>query len=159
MTATMKKTLGSTEVVALALLDDNPKKIQKMFKEFGELKPFEDEKKTALLKQICLYLDAHTKAEEKLTYPVVHYDGKHELTEEIDAEQERTVRLIARIEAMRRDDDHYDARVKAIGEYIGHMKKQKAERMPEIKNRNWMPKFLGTEFKRSKGKMSDASPA
>jgi hemerythrin superfamily protein len=122
MTATMKNALESTEVVALALLDDDPKKIQKMFKEFGELKPFEDEKKTALLKQICLYLDAHTKAEEKLTYPVVHYDGKHELTEEIDAEQERTIRLIARIEAMRRDDDHYDARVKAIGEYIGHMK-------------------------------------
>ena len=60
---------------------------------------------------------------------------------------------------MTRDDDHYNARVRAIGEYIGHMKKQKAECMPEIKNRSWMPKFLGTEFKRAKGEMSDASPA
>ncbi len=159
MAASMKNTQGSTEVVALALLDDDPKKIQRMFKDFGELKHYEQEKKAALLKQISSYLESHTKAEEKLTYPVVHYDGKHELPEEIDAEQERTIRLIARIEAMTRDDDHYDARVKAIGEYIGHMKKQKAERMPEIKNRSWMPKFLGTELKRSKGEMSDASAA
>ena len=158
MAATMNNTHGSTEVVAVALLD-NPKKIQKMFKQFGELKHYEDEKKTELLKQIYQYLDGHTKAEEKLTYPAVNYDGKHELAEELDAEQERTIRLIARIEAMTRDDDHYDARVKAISEYIGHMKKQKAERMPEIKNRSWMPKFLGTEFKRPKGEMSDASPA
>jgi hemerythrin superfamily protein len=159
MTATMKKAAGATEIVAIALLEDDHKKIKKMFKDFGELKHHEDEKKAALLKQICLYLEAHTKAEEKLFYPAVRYENDKELIDETDAEQERTIRLIARLEATARDDDHYDARVKAISEYIGHMKKQTVGRMPEIKSRTWMPKFLGAEFSKGKTEMSDASPS
>ena len=159
MAATMKKAPGSTEIVAIALLEDDHKKIKKMFKDFGDLKHHEDEKKTELLKQICLYLDAHTKAEEKLFYPAARYEDERESVEDIDLEQERTIRMIARLEAMACDDDHYDARVKAIGEYIGHMKKQKVGRVPEMKRRIGMPKILGTEFSRPTGKMSDTSPS
>jgi hemerythrin superfamily protein len=135
MAATMKKAPGSTEIVAIVLLEDDHKKIKKMFKDFGDLKHHEDEKKTELLKQICLYLDAHTKAEEKLFYPAVRYENDDELIDAADVEQERTIRMIARLEAMACDDDHYDARVKAIGEYIGHLKKQNVGRVPEMKRR------------------------
>lgn len=157
MTATMKKEGGQTEVVALALLEEDHKKIEKMFKDFGALKHHEDEKKTALLKLICSYLDAHTKAEEKLIYPAVRSGDDKQLIDEADAEQDHTIRLIARIEATTPDDDHYDARVKAISEYIGHVKKHTVERMPEIKSRTGMSKFLGTEFSQGKARMSDTS--
>ena len=157
MNVTMKKAGWPTEVVALALLEEDHKKIKKLFKDFGALKHHEDEKKTALLKLICSYLDAHSKAEEKLFYPAVRYENDKELSGEADAEQDRTIRLIARIEATARDDDHYDARVKAISEYIGHVKKQTVGRMPEIKGRTGMSKFLGTAFSQGKAEMSHTS--
>ena len=158
MAATTTKAPCSIELVAIALLEDDHKKIKKMFQDFGTLKRHEDEKKGALLKQICLYLDTHSQAAEKLFYPAAGYADDDELTEDPDVEQERTIRLIARLEAMARDDDHYDARVKTIGEYIGHMKKQKVGGVPEMKRRTGMPKILGTES-RPKGEMSEASPS
>ena len=130
-----------------------------MFKDFGDLKRHEGEKKTELLNQVCSYIAAHTKAKERLFYPAMRYEDEPESVADIDLEQERTIRIIARLEAMACDDDHYDARVKAISEYIGHMKKQKVERMPEMKRRIAVSNIPGANFNRSKGEISDTPPS
>ena len=66
-------------------------------------------------------LKAHTTIEEEIFYPAARAAGVEEdLLDEADIEHASAKDLIAQIEAASADDDHYDAKVKVLGEYITH---------------------------------------
>ena len=66
-------------------------------------------------------LKAHTTIEEEIFYPAARRAGiDADLLDEADIEHASAKELIAQIEAGDPDDDHYDAKVKVLGEYITH---------------------------------------
>jgi hypothetical protein len=66
-------------------------------------------------------LKAHTTIEEEIFYPAARRAGiDADLLDEADIEHASAKELIAQIEGGDADADHYDAKVKVLGEYITH---------------------------------------
>ena len=64
---------------------------------------------------------AHTTIEEEVFYPAARRAGiDADLLDEADIEHASAKELIAQIEGGNPDGDHYDAKVKVLGEYITH---------------------------------------
>ena len=123
---------NKTEVDAITLLTDDHKKVKKLFKDFEKLK--EDEgsakDKAALVKEICTELTVHAKLEEEIFYPAVRDAiDDEDLMDEADVEHAGAKDLIAQLQSMKPSDDHYDAKVTVLGEYIEHHVKEEQEEM------------------------------
>ena len=104
---------------ALALLKEDHRKVEKLFKDFESAKG--DGRKEKLARQICLELSVHTALEEKIFYPAC--DGKvdEDLLNESYVEHDAAKLLIAEIDAANGESDEYfDAKVKVLQEEIEH---------------------------------------
>ena len=123
---------SKTEVDAIALLTDDHKKVKKLFKDFEKLKEEEGrgKDKAALVKEICTELSVHAKVEEEIFYPAVReLIDDEDLMDEADVEHAGAKDLIAQLQSMSPGDDHYDAKVTVLGEYIDHHVKEEQDDM------------------------------
>jgi len=111
------------EADAVDLLTDDHLAVDALFKQYEKLAKKEapaDQRRT-LAQSICDMLKAHTTIEEEIFYPAARRAGVDaDLLDEADIEHASAKELIAQIEGGDADDDHYDARVKVLGEYITH---------------------------------------
>ena len=111
------------EADAVDLLTDDHLEVDALFKQYEKLAKKEapaDQRRT-LAQTICDMLKAHTTIEEEIFYPAARRAGVDaDLLDEADIEHASAKELIAQIEGGDADDDHYDARVKVLGEYITH---------------------------------------
>ena len=117
---------------AVQLLTDDHKKVKKLFKDFERIKDQDGaaREKSALVRQICMELTIHTKVEEEIFYPVVRESiDEEDLMDEADVEHAGAKALIQQLEDMKPEDDHYDAKVTVLGEYIDHHVKEEHEEM------------------------------
>jgi len=117
---------------AVQLLTEDHKKVKKLFKDFERIKDQEGaaKEKSALVQQICMELTIHTKVEEEIFYPVVRESiDEEDLMDEADVEHAGAKALIQQLEDMKPEDDHYDAKVTVLGEYIDHHVKEEHEEM------------------------------
>ena len=117
---------------AVKLLTEDHKKVKKLFKDFERIKDRDDaaKEKSALVQQICMELTIHTKVEEEIFYPVVRESiDEEDLMDEADVEHAGAKALIQQLEDMKPEDDHYDAKVTVLGEYIDHHVKEEHEEM------------------------------
>jgi hemerythrin superfamily protein len=80
-------------------------------------------------------LSVHAKVEEEIFYPAVRKAiDEDDLMDEADIEHAGAKSLIAQVEAMKPGDDHYDAKVTVLGEYIDHhVKEEQNEMFPKVK--------------------------
>ena len=111
------------EADAVDLLTDDHLRVSALFKQYEKLakKEAPGEERQSLAQAICAMLKAHTTIEEEIFYPAARAAGVDEdLLDEADIEHASAKDLIAQIEAASADDDHYDAKVKVLGEYITH---------------------------------------
>jgi hypothetical protein len=111
------------EADAVDLLTDDHLRVSALFKQFDKLakKEAPGEQRQALAQAICAMLKAHTTIEEEIFYPAARAAGVDaDLLDEADIEHASAKDLIAQIEAASADGDHYDAKVKVLGEYITH---------------------------------------
>ena len=112
---------------AIALLKDDHRKVEKLFKDFEEAKG--DGRKEKLARQICLELTVHTDLEETIFYPACQGKVEEDLLKESFVEHDAAKLLIAEIEAGNgQSDDFFDAKVQVLSEQIEHHVKEEEER-------------------------------
>ena len=104
---------------AIRMLKDEHREVEQWFKDFE--KTTSGPRKQKLAKQICLALRVHTQVEEEILYPACREAGiEEDMMDEADVEHDTAKKLIAQIEAGKAGDDHWDAKVKVLGEMIKH---------------------------------------
>lgn len=111
---------------AVELLTRDHKQVSKRFKEFEKSRASD---KKALADTICGMLEVHTQIEEEIFYPALRAaSAPEDMMDEADVEHEGAKDLIAKIKAASPGDDHYDAKVKVLSEYIEHHVNEEEQR-------------------------------
>src|SRR6476646_11352957 len=104
---------------AIALLKDDHRAVEKLFKEFEGAKG--DGRKEKLARQICLEVSVHTAIEEEIFYPACQGTVEEDLLKESYVEHDAAKLLIAEIEANEGGgDEFFDSKVKVLSEEIEH---------------------------------------
>ena len=148
-TVTRKASEGSVDAIKLLMQDH--KEVKALFKEYDKLVEADgdDDAKQEIAQEICTKLTAHATAEEEIFYPAarVVLGEDADLVDEADVEHASAKDLIAQIEASSPADDHYDAKVKVLGEYIDHhVKEEEGEMFPKVKKSDLDLDALGEEI-------------
>src|SRR6476661_1834642 len=150
MKAASKRTTTDSAQDALALLTDDHKTVQKLFKDYEKLtqNDGEEEEKAALAQQICTELTVHAQIEEEIFYPAVREAIEEtDLLNEAEVEHAGAKDLIAQIGAMAPGEELYDAKVTVLGEYVNHhIKEEQDEMFPKVKKAKLDTAALGAQL-------------
>ena len=122
---------------AIAMLTEDHNKVKALFKQFEKLKEQDDadEEISDLVAQICAELTIHSTIEEEIFYPAVREAiDDDDLMDEADVEHASAKELIAELETGSPGDDHYNAKVTVLGEYVvHHVKEEEGEMFPKAR--------------------------
>lgn len=149
---------------AVTLLKADHAEVKKCFKAYQKLvdKQANGGERQAMAEQICLLLTVHAQIEEEIFYPAAREVlDETDLVDEADVEHASAKDLIAQIQSMQPDDDHYDAKVKVLGEYIDHhVEEEQNEMFPKVKEAGMDTKAVGQQLSDRKeelmaGRLSD----
>jgi hemerythrin-like domain-containing protein len=156
-TATSKQSkLASMD--AMEMLMGDHKKVQKMFKDFEKLCSSDKSpkrEKAELAKMICQELKVHAAIEEEIFYPAAR-EAIHDslIMNEATVEHDCAKNLISQIESCEPSDEHYDALVIVLGEYINHhIEEEEKEMFPKVKKSKLNTAALGDEMLERKQEM------
>jgi hemerythrin superfamily protein len=108
---------------AVQLLTSDHAEVAALFKKYDKLTDANAQAsdRQAHAEQICTLLTVHATIEEEIFYPTARAAGiDASLMDEADVEHAAAKDLIAQIRAMSPEEDHYDAKVKVLGEQIEH---------------------------------------
>ena len=144
---------------AIKLLKDDHRQVEEWFDQFEQTNSAS--KKQKLATQICLALTVHTQIEEEVFYPACREAGiEEDMMDEADVEHDGAKNLIAEIEAGKPGDDHWDAKVRVLGEMIKHHVKEEEQRdgmFAKAKKSDLDLKELGAEMKARKDELMKAA--
>lgn len=138
---------------ALDLLVEDHRNVRKLFKEYDKVhEKATAEDKLELVEQICTEFLVHADIEEQIFYPAVRDAIKdEELIDEAEVEHQTARDLIEQIQAMKPDDDLYDAKVRVLGEYVEHhVEEEEKEMFPKVKKAKLDLEAMGQEMKQAK---------
>ena len=111
--------MAATSKDAIALLKEDHRKVEKLFKDFESAKG--DGRKERLAQQICLELSVHTAIEEEIFYPACQGTVDEDLLKESYVEHDAAKVLIAEIELGEGEsDEFFESKVKVLQEQIEH---------------------------------------
>lgn len=150
-----KAPAGAAAPDAIKLLKDDHRQVETWFDEFEDTNSAS--KKNKLATQICLSLRVHTLIEEEIFYPACRAAGVEEdMMDEADVEHDGAKKLIEEIEIGSAGDDHWDAKVKVLGEMIKHHVKEEEQRdgmFARAKKADLDLKELGAQMKARKDQL------
>lgn len=131
---------------AIALLKEDHRAVEKLFKEFEDAKG--EGRKEKLAQRICLELSVHTKIEEEIFYPACAGKVDEDLLKEAFVEHDAAKLLIAEIEAGNgQSDDFFDAKVQVLSEEIDHhVQEEEEELFPEVRKADIDLEALGEQL-------------
>ena len=137
---------------AIALLKQDHRTVSALFEEFEKA---DEEEQSAIAQRVCQLLTVHATIEEELLYPAAKeaFDDEEDddLVNEAEVEHGSAKELIAKIEGMSSDDEHFKATVKVLGEYIKHhVKEEENELFPQLKKTELDLKELGGQLSERK---------
>src|SRR3569833_2236398 len=134
---------------AIELLTADHKEVQKLFKQFEQMKEDDDDEgKQELVSRICAELTIHAQIEEEIFYPAAREGMKEQdILDEAEVEHASAKELISQLEALEPDEELYDAKVTVLGEYINHhVKEEQNEMVPQGKKAKVDLQALGEEL-------------
>lgn len=133
---------------AIALLTEDHRKVQKLFKEFERLGDEDRERKSELVEKACAELTVHSTIEEEIFYPALREALEDsELLDEAEVEHSTAKELISQLQGMKPGDDLYDAKFTVLGEYVNHhIKEEQQQIFPRAKKTQMDLKALGEEL-------------
>lgn len=154
-TPTKEGTRSSSAADAIALLTEDHKRVQQMFKQFEALGDKAGSSKEKLAAQICAELTVHTVIEEEIFYPAAREAiDDDDLMDEADVEHAAAKELIEQIQEMEADESHFDAKVKVLGEEVDHhIKEEQDEMFPKIRKSDLDLKALGEAMAERKAEL------
>ena len=158
-TSASRKPAAPRQRDAITILRADHKLVDELFKQYEKTRA--DTRKQTLVDQICAELTAHTTVEEEIFYPAVRGAIKDaDIMDEADVEHASAKELIAQLQAGKPGDDHYDAKVKVLGEYIRHhVKEEQNEMFPKAKKTKLDMMELGSQIETRKGELKmEAQP-
>ena len=130
---------SGTAADAVELLTSDHAEVSALFKKYDKLADSNAKAsdRQAHAEQICTLLTVHATIEEEIFYPAARAAGVEDsLMDEADVEHAAAKDLIAQIRAMSPDEDHYDAKVKVLGEQIEHHVEEEQDKMfPKCRER------------------------
>lgn len=142
---------------AISQLTADHARVKKMFKQYDRLAKGDagDREKQQLATMICAELTAHATAEEEIFYTAARNAiDKPDLIDEADVEHASAKDLIAQIEGSSPADDHYDAKVKVLGEYIDHhVQEEEGEMFPKVRKAKLDTVRLGEQIAERKAQI------
>ena len=144
---------------AIKLLMNDHREVEALFKKFEAAKD-DDSEKADIVAQICEALTIHAEIEEEMFYPAAREaleEKGDELVDEAEVEHESIKNLVGQLEEAEPDEDHYDARVKVLTEYVKHhVKEEEGEMFPKVRKTSLDLEQLGAEmFERKSELMAD----
>jgi hemerythrin superfamily protein len=163
-TAAAKAPARTRRPDALALLKADHAEVKKLFKAYQKLadKNAEASERQALAEQICTMLTVHAQIEEEIFYPAARdvLGDDVDLVDEADVEHESAKDLIAQIQSGQPDEDHYNAKVKVLGEYIDHhVQEEENEMFPAVKEAGLDTRSVGQQLSERKQTLMASSTA
>ncbi len=112
---------------AIALLKADHRKVEGLFEKFESTR--DDNRKKALVQEICTELCVHATIEEEVFYPACKGEIKEEdLLDEAYVEHDGAKVLISELLGSDPDNEFYDAKVKVLSEMIKHHVKEEEAR-------------------------------
>jgi hemerythrin superfamily protein len=124
----------------IELLKKDHRSVAELFAAYETAKENEEEgSRQEIARDICLELTAHAKVEEELFYPAVDAKASgdadaQEKVKEADEEHRLVKALVAEIQEMDEQDDHFDAKVKVLKDVVEHhVEEEEGELMPKAK--------------------------
>ena len=156
-------TAAAAKTDATVLLQRDHAEVKKLFKQYEKLANADAEgaERQTLAMQICMLLTVHATIEEEIFYPAAREaDVDEDLLDEADVEHASAKELIAQIEAMSPDDDHYDAKVTVLGEYIDHhVEEEEGAMFPKCRRAKMDLAALAQELAERKSELMAETPA
>ena len=118
---------------AIALLKEDHRKVEKLFKDFESAKG--EGRKQKLAQQICMELSVHTKIEEEIFYPACKGKIEEDMLKEAYVEHDGAKVLVAEIEAGDGEsDEFFDAKVQVLSEEIDHhVEEEEGDLFPKVR--------------------------
>lgn len=144
---------------AVAILRADHARVDEMFKKFEKMKT-NGEAKHALVQKICVELKVHMAVEDEIFYPAVRVAIRdQDLMDEADEEHAGAKHVIEQLEGMKPGDDHYDAKVTVLSEYIKHhVKEEHTDMFPKARKSKVDLRALGAAILERKQELApDAS--
>jgi hemerythrin superfamily protein len=123
MPGTASRTTRSTRSqTALDLLKADHAEVKKLFNQFEKQKKSEDDEGMDETAQaICQALSIHAQIEEEIFYPALRAAADaDDALDEADVEHSHVKELVSQVEEAHPGDDHFEARVKVLSEYVQH---------------------------------------
>jgi hemerythrin superfamily protein len=144
---------------AIKLLLTDHREVEALFKKFESVKD-DDSVKADIVAQICEALSVHAEIEEEIFYPAAREalsEKGEDLVDEAEVEHESIKSLVEWLEDAEPGDEHYDAKVKVLTEYVKHhVKEEENELFPKVKKTDLDLDNLGAElFERKTELMGD----
>ena len=155
-TSDSRSSASANDQDAFSLLTADHKLVKSLFKQFESLKDDgDDDQKASLVETICGELKVHAQVEEEIFYPAVRQAiDADDLMDEADVEHASAKQLIAQLEQLPPDGDHYDAMVTVLGEYIDHhVKEEEGEMFTKARKADVDAAALGEEIAARKAEL------
>lgn len=117
----------------ISILKEDHEDLKNGFKYFDQICNRQLEEKKQLADGLCALFMQHAVAEEEIFYPAIRQSVRHsrDMINEAIVEHACAKELVAQIQVMQPDEELYNAKVKVLGELIGHHIQEEEEEMFE----------------------------
>lgn len=142
------------EESATSILKDDHNKLKDLFDEFE--KTDSQRQRAKIVAQALEILKLHAAMEEHVFYPAARGCADSFDLDEADEEHHVAKILVAELDSMKSNDDHFDAKFKVLAESVRHhIKEEENKIFPEVKDADLDLVSLGREMLALRRKLMD----